>query len=296
MNHEDIIAIIPAFNEELTIGSVVLLTNQIATKTFVIDDGSADRTGEIAARAGAEVIRHGENQGKARAVMTGLLRARELDPPVVVLLDADGQNNPAEIPRVVRPVLDGTADLVIGSRFMEGGSEVPGYRRIGQKTLDYAHNLGPGFKTTDSQSGFRALGRAALQHLDFSSEGYNIESDMIHYFSDKGLRIAEVPVTVRYDVPHKHKSHPVSHGWSLISNIMGFIGYRRPLVSFGLLGLVFTTVGTILGFWAFHIYDTTKIFPIAQAMMSMLLIILGLLMISSGLILNSLVLIVKSNR
>jgi glycosyltransferase involved in cell wall biosynthesis len=296
MSTKDIVAVIPAYNEELTIGSVVLLTNQTAGKTIVVDDGSVDRTSEIASRAGADVIRLDKNQGKAKAVMTGLLKARDLNPSVVVLLDADGQNNPSEISQVIEPILDGRADLVIGSRFMDGVSDVPKLRRFGQKTLDYTHNLGSAFKTTDSQSGFRALSRRALSDLDFTSEDYNIESDMIHYFSEKGLKIVEVPVTVRYDVPHKHKSHPLSHGWGLLSNIIGFIGYRRPLVSFGLAGMIFTIAGTGLGLWAFEIYDTTHKFPIAHSLMSALLIILGLLMISSGLILNSLVFIIKSRR
>jgi glycosyltransferase involved in cell wall biosynthesis len=296
MNNEDIIAVIPAYNEELTIGSIVFLTNRVATKTIVVDDGSVDRTGEIASGSGAEVIRHDNNQGKAKAVMTGLLKARDLNPSVVVLLDADGQNNPSEISRVIKPVLDGRADLVIGSRFMDSVSEVPKYRRIGQKTLDYTHNLGSAFKTTDSQSGFRALSTTALNNLDFFSEDYNIESDMIHYFSEKGLKILEVPISVRYNVPHKHKSHPLSHGWGLIANLIGFVGYRRPLLSFGLAGMIFTVTGILLGLWAFEIYDTTHLFPIAHSLMSMLLIIMGLLMISSGLILNTLIFIVKTPR
>jgi glycosyltransferase involved in cell wall biosynthesis len=296
MNGNDIVAVIPAYNEELTIGSVVVLTARTASKILVVDDGSVDRTSEIASRAGAEVIRLDKNQGKAKALMTGLKTARALNPAVVVLLDADGQNNPSEIAEVIRPVLEKKADLVIGSRFINRVSGVPKYRRIGQKTLDYTHNLGSAFKTTDSQSGFRALSPAALQNLDFSSEDYNIESDMIHYFSEKGLTLVEVPVTVRYDVPHMHKSHPLSHGWSLIANLVGFIGYRKPLLSFGVSGLIFTTLGTLLGFWAFQIYDTTHKFPIAHSMMSMLLIILGLLMISSGLILNTLILIVRTPR
>ena len=78
----------------------------------------------------------------SRGRLPFLRRARELDPAVVVMLDADGQHNPLEIPRVVQPILDGHADLVIGSRFLEGGTGVPRYRRLGQKTMDYAQNLG----------------------------------------------------------------------------------------------------------------------------------------------------------
>lgn len=293
MDNNTIIAIIPAFNEELTIGSLVLLTNQKVTKTIVINDGSTDKTGQIAHLAGADVINIEKNQGKANAVMTGLLQARQMNPDVVVMLDADGQHNPAEIPYIIKPILEGKADLVIGSRFIETENIVPKYRRIGQKSLDYAHNLRSNFKTTDSQSGFRALSKKSLENLDFSSEGYNIESDMISHFDDRGLIITEVPITVKYNVPYKHKQNPLLHGWSIITNIVGFIGYRRPLLLFGVPGTIFTIVGVILGFWAFHIYDTTAKFPMSYSMMSVLLIISGLLLLSSGLILNTLVIILK---
>ena len=293
MDNNKIIAIIPAYNEELTIGSIVLLTNPLVTKTIVIDDGSLDNTNKIATIAGAEVIRSEKNQGKANAIMKGLLRARELDPVVVVMLDADGQHNPIEISRVIKPIIDENADLVIGSRFLETENKVPKYRRIGQKSLDYAQNIGSTFKTTDSQSGFRALSKKALGHLDFSSEGYNIESDMINHFYERGLTITEVPITVRYNVPYKHKQNSLIHGWSLISNIVGYIGYKHPLLLFGLPGTISSIIGIVLGFWAFDIYNITLKFPIGPTMMSMLLIISGLLMIIAALILNSLVIIVN---
>jgi glycosyltransferase involved in cell wall biosynthesis len=296
MNNNDIVAVIPAYNEELTIGSVVLLTIQTASKTIVVDDGSVDRTSEIASRAGADVIRLDKNQGKAKAVMTGLKKARDLNPAVVVLLDADGQNNPSEIAQVIRPVLDGKADLVIGSRFIDSVSEVPKYRRIGQKTLDYTQNLGTAFKTTDSQSGFRALSKKALEYIDFFSEEYNIESDMINHFYENGLTIIEVPITVRYDVPHKHKQNPFRHGWSVISNIVGYIGYKRPLLLFGLPGAISSFIGIVLGFWAFDVYNITLKFPIGPTLMSILLIVSGLLMIIAALILNSLVIIINQQN
>jgi glycosyltransferase involved in cell wall biosynthesis len=294
MDTPNIIAVIPAFNEELTISSLVLLTIPFVTKVIVIDDGSTDKTNQLATAVGAEVIRSEKNLGKANALMKGLKKARDFNPDAVVMVDADGQHNPAEIPTVIKPVIEGKADLVIGSRFLETKNKVPKFRRIGQKSMDYAQNIGASFKTSDSQSGFRALSKKALENLDFFSEGYNIESDMINHFHERGLSIHEVPITVRYDVPFKHKQNPLEHGWGLISNIVGFIGYRRPLLLFGVPGAFFTAAGIILGFWAFHIYDTTAKFPMSYSMMSVLLIISGLLLLTSGLILNTLVIIVKS--
>ena len=162
-----VVVLIPAYNEELTIGSMVLLTNPMVTKTIVIDDGSLDKTSQIAKSAGAEVIRIEKNQGKANAVLLGFRQASLMCPDAVVMLDADGQHDPMEIPQIIKPIIEGKADLVIGSRFLETKNMVPKYRRIGQKTLDYAQNMEATFKTTDSQSGFRALSKRSLENLDF---------------------------------------------------------------------------------------------------------------------------------
>ena len=98
-----LIAIIPAYNEELSIGSVVLQTRHFVNYVIVVDDGSTDNTSFIAEAAGAEVIRIPQNSGKAAAMMKGFERARELNPAIVVMLDGDGQHNPAEIPNLIKP-------------------------------------------------------------------------------------------------------------------------------------------------------------------------------------------------
>ncbi len=221
----------PAYNEALVIGSVVLLAKKHTDRVIVVDDGSTDRTAETARLAGADVIRMPQNGGKAKAMMAGFARARELGYEAVVMLDGDGQHDPEEIPIVAAPVLAGVADLVIGSRFLEARAEIPAYRRAGQIVLNGFTNLSVdgGFAMTDSQSGFRALSRRALENLTFASDGYNIESDMIAHVAPLDLRITEVPISVTYDVPHKHKKNPVSHGFGVLARILGLIGSRRIL-------------------------------------------------------------------
>jgi glycosyltransferase involved in cell wall biosynthesis len=227
-----LIAVIPAFNEELVIGSVVLRTRQYVERVIVVDDGSSDRTSEVAILAGAEVIRLDANTGKAYAVLLGLKYAHNMGCTTAVMLDADGQHDPREIPRVAGLVMEGKADLVIGSRFLRKNNGIPRYRQLGQKTLDLFTNIGAESKVTDSQSGFRAISCKALENLDFRSDGYNVESDMINHFSKLGLTIQEVPISVKYDVPHKHKKHPVSHGVGVLTQLINLIGYRRPLLLF----------------------------------------------------------------
>ena len=120
----EIAVIIPAYNEELTIGSVVLRARMFSDTVIVVDDGSADRTSETALMAGARVLRMAANGGKAAAVMRGFAELENVDYTVVVMMDADGQHYPEDLPRVIAPILTDEADLVIGSRFIKGGAKV----------------------------------------------------------------------------------------------------------------------------------------------------------------------------
>lgn len=291
-----LIAIIPAYNEELSIGSIVLQTKHFVNYVIVVDDGSTDNTSFIAEAAGAEVIRLPQNSGKAAAMMKGFERARELNPFIVVMLDGDGQHNPAEIPNLIKPVLAGKSDLVIGSRFLVQGNNVPRYRKLGQKTLDVATQMSSGYPSTDSQSGFRAISRKGLRCLDFISEGYNIESDMITHFLQKGLVISEVPITVKYDVYSGHKKNALSHGYEVLSHLVGLLGYRRPLLTFGVPGAVLTMIGIVTSLYTMTALYTEGVFHSVMFIGGITSLILGLLLVTSGLILNSLVQIVKKEE
>jgi len=291
-----VFAVIPAYKEELVIGTLVLKAKQIVEKVIVVDDGSQDRTAEVAAYAGAEVIRLNHNTGKAYALLLGLRAARDMGCKVAVTFDGDGQHKTREIPAVVRPALEGKADLVIGSRFLDQANNVPAYRRMGQKTLDVFTQIGSGHKCTDTQSGFRAFSRKALDNLDFTSSGYNVESDMIAHFAERGLVMAEVPISVRYEVPNKHKMNPVAHGLSVLAGIINLISYRRPLIAFGVPGFVMIVAGLILEIWVFAEMYATNTFHYILAIGSAFILILGMLLIIAGLILNALVLILKEEK
>lgn len=212
------IAIIPAFNEEIAIGSIILRTLQYVNMVLIVDDGSSDKTSEVAKLAGAEVITHVNNLGKGEALKSGF-QAISDEWDIIVTIDADGQHNPDEIPKLINPILEEGADLVNGSRYMNGPEEnTPAYRRVGQQVLDKATNISAGIDVTDSQSGFRAFSNKTLGCFRFEDTGFGIESEMLVDAAEAGLNIVEVPITVRYDVDGSTKG-PITHGVGVLFNI-----------------------------------------------------------------------------
>jgi glycosyltransferase involved in cell wall biosynthesis len=291
-----IAAIIPAYNEEVSIGSVVLRSMKQVNEVIVIDDGSTDGTAAVAELAGAHVIRVPMNSGKANAVRVGFRFLRTNGFTAAVMLDGDGQHNPDEIGNLLAPILNNEADLVVGSRFLDHHNGIPRYRRLGQSILNGATNFGAKEVHTDSQSGFRALSRKALDSMDFTSDGYNIESDMIMHLSSLGFRTKEVPITVKYDAPNMHKKNSVMHGMGVFSSVIGFIGYRRPLLVFGVPGFIMFLIGIVLGILSLgqeFLFGWGWLF---QSMGAVLLIIVGLILGIAALTLNSLMVLMKINQ
>lgn len=212
-----IVAIIPAYNEEEELANVIAKTFKYVDKVIVVDDGSADKTAELAIEAGAEVISHSTNLGKGEALKSGF-KAIE-DDSIIVTIDGDGQHNPDEIPVLIKPIIEDGADLVNGSRYINGPEEnTPAYRRVGQKVLDIATNISAGINVTDSQSGFRAFSSKSRNVFRFKDTGFGIESEMLVDAAEAGLKIVEVPITVRYDVDGSTKD-PVTHGFGVLFHI-----------------------------------------------------------------------------
>ncbi|AGN16630.1 MAG: glycosyltransferase family 2 protein [Methanobrevibacter boviskoreani] len=214
-----IIALIPAFNEEVALGSVILRTLQYVDDVLIVDDGSTDATNQIARLAGAKVITHPNNLGKGEGLKSGFQAIGD-DYDIILTIDGDGQHNPDEIPLLLKPILDGEADLVNGSRYINGPEEnTPAYRRVGQQVLDKATNISAGIDVTDSQSGFRAFSSKCCSCFRFKDTGFGIESEMLVDAAENGYRIMEVPITVRYDVDGSTKD-PVTHGVGVLLNII----------------------------------------------------------------------------
>lgn len=280
-----VIAAIPAHNEARFIGSVVLGALRHVDTVLVVDDGSTDETADIAEAAGAEVIRHRRNGGKGAAVNTAFQEARRRGALALILIDGDGQHRASDIAPLLRPVLDDEADVAIGSRFLEIKSAIPAYRKVGQHALTAATNLGSGVRVTDSQSGFRAFSRTAIDALNFRGSGFSVESEMQFLIREHGLRPAEVPIGVVYEEPAKR--NPVGHGMSVIHGIIRLISQGRPLLFFGGAGVGLLALGLLLGTHVVRVYEQTTMLAVGYAMITVLLTIIGVLALFVGLMLNA---------
>ncbi len=288
--NEMITAVIPAFNEERTIGQIVEGAMKHVAEVIVVDDGSEDATSEKAILAGAKVIRIPRNSGKAHALSIGLTTAALNGSSVVVCLDADGQHNPDDIPKVVQPILGQRADMVIGSRFLDPKSKdtIPSYRRLGQGVLTLATNVGSTVKITDSQSGFRAFSKEVLEGFDYSTpKGMEIESSMVRNAVGRGIRIEEVPIIAQYEGLDTSTLTPSGHGIGVLGSILKSVRSEHPLLYFGVSGMAMTVIGVVLGLYSIQQYISVKALPFGPTLLAVMLAAMGILFVLVGLILNA---------
>ncbi len=284
----------PAYNEEAAIAKSVLGARPHADAILVVDDGSRDETVPIAEALGAIVICHETNRGYGGALQTIFATARNLDVEELVIIDADGQHNPREIPGLLDELRQGS-DVVIGSRFVGGNGEgIPAYRKVGMKVLDTATAMaGNGLSISDSQSGFRAYGRRAIDAIRVSGEGMSAGSEILIQISDHHLKVAEVPIQVRYDIEGTSSENPVSHGVGVLMDIVRLISLRRPLVFFGIPGVLFASLGLGAELFTFSQYYRAGQFHYIIFTGGFAALILGLLLAAVGMILYSLVQIIE---
>ncbi|MBI4187702.1 MAG: glycosyltransferase family 2 protein [Chloroflexi bacterium] len=281
-----VIAVIPAFNEEKYIGTIVLKTRQYVDEVIVADDGSTDQTANIASLAGATVIKHEQNKGYGSTIQTLLTAARERNPDVLVLLDADAQHDPSDIPRLIKPINNGF-DLVIGSREQQRGN-IPLYRRIGQRIISRSTRVLSRQKLYDTESGFRAFSRKAIATLELKENGMAISAETVASAAEHNLKITEEPISIRYTADGS-TMHPLVHGFQVMSRIINMISERRPLFFFGLGGLVSCVIGLLAGIRVLDIAAASGGIAIGTALLSILLLVIGVLSIFTGIVLNVLI-------
>ncbi len=207
-----VVAILPAYNLEKTIGEIVSRTKPFADVVLVVSDGSTDRTAEAARAAGAFVPDPELVRGKGFAVIKGIEASKEFDPDVVVLMDTDGQHLPEEIPVLLKPILSNQADMVIGSR-QKGELKTSLINKIGNLGLKLISFLVTLRWISDTESGFRAFNSERLYNLKLISLGYEIEGELLLRALHKGFRVEEVPIHVPFAVPGVTVVDGLKNGW-----------------------------------------------------------------------------------
>ncbi len=250
-----IVAGIPAYNEEKTIAKVILLAQRQVDKVIVCDDGSTDLTADIAEKMGAQVIRHNRNLGYGAAIQSLFKQVSMLEADVMLTLDADGQHNPEDIPKLLKPIQDDDADIVIGSRFLGGAvSEIPRYRRAGIKLITKLSNGRLNRKISDAQSGFRAYNRNTLQTLKLQEKGMGISAEILLKAGGQNLKVMEVPIGISYKGIETSTHNPLRHGYNVIAAILRLILYERPLDFLGIPGTIVFLAGVIMGINFYYNY------------------------------------------
>ena len=276
---------IPAFNEEGAIGKLVRKTLSYVDSVVVCDDGSSDNTAKEAENSGAHVIVHNENRGKGSALKSLFEHARHSSADIIVTIDGDGQFLPEEIKKLTKPIIEKTSDIVVGYRF-DNDTEMPSYRKIGNKILDHATNIATSIPIRDTQSGFRAYSKNAIELIEFSNDGFTADSEILIDASKHGLRISEEKITVIYDTGRRTSTkNPILHGSSVLGSLIEMILVKHPLKYLGIPGLIVIFCGVLLSSYTISVFNQTALLPIPFALVSIGLLLLGfLLLMTSGIL------------
>jgi len=284
-----IIAGLPMYNEEETIGTVVTKVLDYVDEVICVDDGSSDSSARIAESCGATVHRHRVNRGYGGALKTLFAKAREMDADALIILDSDGQHEPSDIPKLLAPILAGDADFVIGSRFVDGGGseDMPAYRRLGIKVITAASNLSSDLEIKDTQSGFRAFSKLAIERLRFDSEGMELSLEMLEDAHEKELAIQEVPTVIRYDVPKGSNFTALSHGFTVLAWAMVSLSQKKPLLVLGLPGFGLFAAGAAMALNAVNGISSSVDALVGPGLTAIWIGVLGLSMMATGLVLQS---------
>ena len=285
------LACIPAYNEESTIQDVIKKALPYVDKVIVCDDGSTDNTAKLAKEAGAIVISQ-KNQGYGAAITTLFEQTRKEDVQIMITLDGDGQHNPDQIPLLIDTIITHNVDVVIGSRFLDDKTKAPGYRKTGIKIITSASNYGTNFKVSDSQSGFRAYSKDAIDAIHPTEQGMSVSTEILLKISNKGLSVAEVPITVSYE-GDTSEEHSVSHGMGVLMNTIKYVSIKHPLQFYGIPGVVLIIAGLIFGGIFLEAYLNNQTIFFGSLLGSLVLFLVGAILSVTAIILFSMANLIK---
>lgn len=280
------LACIPAYNEESHIEHLVNSAQNFVDSVVVCDDGSTDATADVAKKAGAIVISHKTNQGYGAAIISLFEYARDKNAEIMITFDGDGQHNPDQIPLLLNTLTQHNVDVVIGSRFLNQNTEAPGYRQRGIKIITSAANYGADLKVSDSQSGFRAYSKNAIDAIHPTEEGMSVSTEILLKISNKGLSLAEIPITISYE-GDTSQHNPISHGMSVLANTLKYVSIKHPLPFYAIPGILFLLAGLVSGGMFLDAYLNQQTVFFGSLMASVVLFLLGAILCVTAIILFS---------
>ena len=254
-------------------------------KVVVCDDGSTDNTAKLAKDSGAIVISQ-KNQGYGAAIATLFEYARKENAEIMITLDGDGQHNPDQIPLLIDTITTHNVDVTIGSRFLDDTTKASGYRKAGIKIITSASNYGTNFKVSDSQSGFRAYSKDAIDAIHPTEQGMAVSTEILLKISNKGLSVAEVPITISYN-GDTSEQHSVPHGVSVLMNTIKYVSIRHPIKFYGIPGLALIVAGIVLGGIFLDAYLNQQIIFYGSLLGSVVMFLLGAILSVTAIILFS---------
>jgi len=290
------VACIPAYNEGNAIADVVLRTKNFVDEVIVCDDGSQDNTLQNAKSAGAKIIVHDKNLGKGAALKSLFNYAKKINADIVVTIDGDGQFKPEEIPILLHPVLEDKYDIVIGYRY-DANNEMPSYRKFGNKILDRITNLATDQEIKDSQSGFRAYSKKAIELIFFKTNGFGVDAEILVNASQKRLKMTEKKVTVLYKRGTKTSTKdPMTHSVEVVTSLIELIAIKHSLRYLGIPGFALIVIGIIFAITSITIFNETRYFSIPITLVAFGSILAGLILLLMSVLLFSINRILKSSE
>jgi len=251
--------VIPAYNEEKTIAAVIeSIPKEFSSidkiEVIVIDDGSTDKTVEIAKNCGAIVFSFKKNQGLAKAISLGFSKCIENNSDIMIILDADNQYDSKEIPLILKPIIEKKADIVLGDRQVKKLDHMSSQKKIGNQIASKVLSTLVGLKISDGQTGFRAFNRESMKRIHLFSN-YTYTQETILQAKFKNLKIIEVPITFRkrYD-ESRLISNIGTYAFRSASLIASTIVYYRPIKFFGVLSVILFSIGIIFSVFMIDYY------------------------------------------
>lgn len=285
---KSIAVLIPCYNEEITIGPVIQgFRNALPNAAiYVCDNNSSDHTRARAEEAGATVIVE-PRQGKGYAIQTLF---RHVDADIYVMVDGDGTYPVESVHKLIAPIAEDRADMVIGSRLHEQSrSEFRGVNKLGNRLFLGVLNSLYNSKLTDLLSGYRAFNRRFVKRLPLFGGGFEVETELTMKGLQRGYRIVEIPVDLTPRPPGSHsKIRLVQDGVSILNTILALFRDHKPLTFFGSVGLIFELLGISLLTTLFLDVFPEKLFFLI-GIVSVGILLAGMLVILAGLILHTIV-------